>query len=200
MTEKILEHTYSVQETGWWCGPASTQIVLTARGIHVPEAELTNELESLEGTPWDDRDGTDSITQVTTVLGRRTGQPYVTVQMPNDPPTPAQVERLWDDVVGSIDGGNALVANIVAVAGNRPPGYPAQTIYHYVAIVGYNPDTRSVFVADPARFGGIERYWLTVHKMASLIAPKGYTAAPTAGGGPDAEAWAEVLTQFVGGA
>lgn len=198
MPEKILDHTYSVQETGWWCGPASTQIALTARGIDVAERELVDELEALEGSPWDDQDGTDSITQVTTVLARRTGQPYVTVQIPNDPPSPAQVDRLWDDVVGSIDGGNALVANIVAPPGNQPPGYPSnQTIYHYVSIVGYDSDQRTVYVADPARFGGIEHYWLTVAKMASLIAPKGYTAAPTAGA--DEALWGEILGQFVGG-
>lgn len=199
MAEKILDHTYSVQETGWWCGPASTQIALTARGLDVAERELVDELEWLEGNEYDDQDGTDSVTQVTTVLTRRTGQPYVTVQIPNDPPSGPQVARLWDDVVGSIDGGNAVVANIVAVPNNRPPGYPAQTIYHYVTIVGYDDETRSVYVADPARFGGLEHYWLTVHKMASLITPKGYTAAPTAGAEPDAAVWADVLTQFVGG-
>ncbi|MFD3748320.1 C39 family peptidase [Nocardia sp. NPDC058633] len=200
MSERILDYAYSVQETGWWCGPASTQIALTARGIHVPERELVDELEFLEDTPWDDQDGTDSIEQVTTVLARRTEQPYVTVQIPSDPPSGAQVGRLWDDVVGSIDGGNAIVANIVAVPGNRPPGYPAQTIYHYVTVVGYNADTSSVLVADPARFGGNESYWLTVHKLATLIAPKGYSAAPTAGDESDAAVWADVLTQFVGGA
>lgn len=200
MPERILDHTYSVQETGWWCGPASTQIALTARGIDVLERELVGELEWLEGNQFDDQDGTDSITQVSTVLARRTGQPYVTVQIPNDPPSGAQVGRLWDDVVGSIDGGNAVVANIVAVPNNRPPGYPPSTIYHYVTIVGYDDHTRSVYVADPARFGGIEHYWLTVAMMASLITPKGYAAAPTAGTDAEAAVWAEVLGQFVGGA
>lgn len=189
MTERILDHAYSVQETGYWCGPGSTQIVLTARGIDVPEQQLAAEL----GT---DTDGTDWIGQITALLTRRTGQPYTTVEVPNDPPTREQVERLWSDVVGSIDGGNALVANIVAVPGNRPPGYPASTIYHYVAIVGYDDHTRAVYVADPARFGGIEHYWLSVAMMASLIAPKGYAAAPTAG--TDADIWADVMTQFVG--
>lgn len=197
MSERILDHTYSVQETGWWCGPASTQIALTARGIDVPERELVGELEWLEGNEYDDQDGTDSVTQVTTVLARRTGQPYVTVQIPNDPPSAAQVGRLWDDIVGSIDGGNAIVANIVAPPGNQPPGYPSnQTIYHYVAVVGYDDHTRAVYVADPARFGGLEHYWLSLGKLASLITPKGYAAAPTAG--VDAEVWRDNLVQMLG--
>jgi len=189
MAEKILDHTYTPQETGYFCGPGSTQIALTARGIEVSEWQLAEEL----GT---DTDGTDWIGQITAVLARKTGQPYVTVEISDDPPTGAQVSRLWDDVVGSIDGGNAMVANIVAVPGNRPPGYPAQTIYHYVSIVGYDPETRSVYVADPARFGGIEHYWLTAHMMASLIAPKGYAAAPTAGA--DTEVWQDNLLQMLG--
>lgn len=200
----ILDHTYSPQETGWWCGPASSQIVLTARGIHVPEVELMRELEALEGNVgWDDQDGTDSVTQVTTVLSRRTGQPYVTRQIPNDPPTRAQVDLLREDVRKSIDGGNGVVANIVAVPSNRPPGYPAQKIYHYIAIVGYD-EAQGVYVADPANFGGYQHYWLTWEKIASLIAPKGYACAPTGAPVPppneddDDAAWLPILTQLVG--
>lgn len=190
MSERILDHVYSPQETGYWCGPASTQITLTARGIHVAERDLANELGS-------DVDGTDWIGQITAVLARRTGQPYVTVEMPNDPPTEGQRQRLWDDIVGSIDSGNAVVVNIVAPPGNQPPGYPPnQTIYHYVAVVGYDDHTQALYVADPARFGGIEHYWLSLGKLASLIAPKGYAAAPAAGA--DTEIWRDNLRQLIG--
>ncbi|QIS00999.1 lysis protein [Nocardia brasiliensis] len=190
MTERILDHTYSPQETGYWCGPAATQIALTALGIDVAEQQLADEL----GT---DTDGTDWIGQITAVLSRRSGQPYVTVEIPNDPPTDGQRARLWDDIVGSIDGGNAVVANIVAPPGNQPPGYPSnQTIWHYFAIVGYDDHTRAVYVADPARFGGLEHYWLSLGKLASLITPKGYAAAPTASA--DAEVWRDNLVQMLG--
>ncbi|WP_186301144.1 C39 family peptidase [Rhodococcus sp. WB9] len=200
----ILDHTYSTQETGYNCGPASSQIVLTARGIDVAESQLAYELEALEGNVgWNDQDGTDSIVQVTTVLGRRTGQPYVTRQIPNDPPTGAQVDLLRSDVKRSIDGGNGVVANIVAPASNHPPGYPNYTVYHYIAIVGYD-DVQGVYVADPANFGGIHNYWLSWEKIASLIAPKGYSAAPVerpaapANEDDDDAAWLPILTQFVG--
>lgn len=170
MPEHILPHSYSVQETGYWCGPASTQIALSCRGIDVAEANLAAEL----GT---DTDGTDWIGQITELLARRTGQPYRTREMPNDPPTGEQRNQLWADVTASIDAGNPLVANIVAVPGNHPPGYPDQTIYHYVAVVGYNDSTREVYVADPANFGGLQHYWLSADQLATLIAPKGYAAA-----------------------
>jgi hypothetical protein len=122
--------------------------------------------------------------------------------MPNDPPTQAQKDLLWDDVRKSIDGGNGLVVNIVAPASNHPPGYPNYTIYHYIAVVGYD-DVQGVYVADPANFGGYQHYWLSVDKLASLIAPKGYTCAPT--GAPpapneddDDAAWLPILTQLIG--
>lgn len=188
----ILAHSNTPQETGFWCGPASTQIVLTARGIDVPEQELALEL----GTTTN---GTDWIGQISQVLARRSGQPYITVEMPNDPPSRAQVDRLWDDIVRSIDGGNGVVANIVAPASNHPPGYPNYTIYHYFAVMGYNLDGRQVYVADPARFGGYSEYWFTVEKLASMITPKGYSAAPT--GAPQADesaTWELVMDQLLG--
>lgn len=191
----ILNHEYSGQETGFWCGPGSSQIVLTCRGIHVPERDLALEL----GTTTN---GTDWIGQITRVLANRTGQPYVTRDIPNDPPTQAQKDLLWNDVRASIDGGNGVVVNIVAPPGNQPPGYPRwETIYHYIAVVGYGDE--GIYVADPARFGGYEHYWLSVDKLASLIAPKGYACAPTGVAAPpneddDDAAWRPILTQLIG--
>ena len=42
MAEKRLDYDRSLvpQETGWWCGPASTQTVLQARGIRLPESQI----------------------------------------------------------------------------------------------------------------------------------------------------------------
>lgn len=193
----ILDHEYSAQETGYWCGPGSTQIVLSSRGIRVAEGDLAREL----GTTTN---GTDWIGQITRALAQRTGQPYVTREIPNDPPTQAQKDLLWNDIRSSINGGNGLVVNIVAPPGNQPPGYPSwQTIYHYIAVVGYD-DVQGVYVADPARFGGYEHYWLSVDKLASLIAPKGYACAPTGPLTPappvdvDADVWADNLHQLLG--
>src|SRR5690606_22470127 len=108
-------------------------------------------------------------------LNNHVGPRYGTVEMPNDPPTPAQRERLWNDIVLSVDAGHGVVANIVAPPSNHPPGYPNETIYHYFAVIGYNPDTRQVYVADSANFSGQHHYWLTLDKLASLIPPKGYS-------------------------
>jgi hypothetical protein len=167
--EHVLQIDYQVQETGYWCGPAATRIALSARGVYRSQGSLAAEL----GT---DTGGTDHIGQVTNVLGSYVGW-YETKEMPNDPPTQAQRDLLWRDIVLDIDNGYAIVANIVAPPGNQPPGYPpGQTIYHYFTVIGYNDANMTVLIADPASFSGNQIYWLTFNQLATLIPPKGYSA------------------------
>lgn len=167
--EVTLDFEYQVQETGYWCGPAATRIALSAKGVTRSQADLAAELGTHEG-------GTDHISQVTTVLNNHIGG-YATTEMPNDPPTQEQKDLLWNNIVGSVDSGEAVVANIVAPPGNQPPGYPPdQTIYHYFTVTGYNDVDKTVQIADPASFGGNQIYWLSLDKLASLIPPKGYSS------------------------
>jgi len=67
-------------------------------------------------------------------------------------------------------------ANIVAPAGNHPPGYPNYTIYHYFTVIGYDSSDTTVLIADPAGFAPTATYWLTFDQLATLIPPKGYSA------------------------
>ncbi|WP_024875144.1 C39 family peptidase [Saccharomonospora piscinae] len=167
--EVILNVDYQVQETGYWCGPAATRIALSARGVYRSQAALAAELGTHVG-------GTDHIGQVTRVLGNYVGW-YETKEMPNDPPTQAQKDLLWRDIVLNINNNYPIVANIVAPPGNQPPGYPPnQTIYHYFTVIGYDDVNGTVLIADPASFGGYQFYWLTFDHLASLIPPKGYSA------------------------
>lgn len=188
--EKVLpyDRTYVSQETFYWCGPASTQNVLNNRGIYRPETELARELgTTVNGTDW--------IGQVTNVLNNYVGG-YETREMPNDPPTQVQKTQLWDDVVRSIDAGFGVVANIVAPPSNYPrgvkgsvwPSYSGGTVWHYVAIMGYDDVERAFWIADSgfAPYG----YWISFDQMASLIPPKGYAfyaAAPPPPAVPEPE-------------
>ena len=167
--EHVIDFEHQWQETGYWCGPAATRVALTAAGEFPSQADLAAELPT-------DEQGTDHISQVTDVLNAHGAGDYVTTEMPNDPPTAEQEQKLWDDVVRTIDNDRGLVANIVAPPGNQPPGYPSdQTIYHYFTVVGYNADTKQVYIADSAGFSE-GTYWLDFHKFATLIPPKGYSA------------------------
>ncbi len=172
---KVLNIQYQVQETGYWCGPAATRVALSAQRPPPSQRDLANQLgTTVNGTDW--------IGQVTNVLNAHLGPgTYVTREMPNDPPSPAQRDLLWNDIVGNVDAGYAVVANIVAPPNNHPPGYPNSTIYHYFAVIGYNPDTRQVFIADSANFGGNQMYWLSFDQLATLIPPKGYAASTRTG-------------------
>ncbi|HEY5948599.1 MAG TPA: C39 family peptidase [Kofleriaceae bacterium] len=169
--EKVLDHDYQIQQTYYWCGPAATRVALSVRMTPPSQQALANQL----GTTTN---GTDWIGQITGVLNDDLGGTYyVTTEMPNDPPTAAQRDRLWHDVVQTIDSDFAVVANIVAPPGNQPPGYPSdQTIYHYFSVVGYRREERQVYIADSANFNGNQHYWLTLDKLATLIPPKGYSS------------------------
>jgi len=167
---KVLNADYQVQSTSYWCGPAATRIALSTQIAPPSQGTLASQL----GTTTN---GTDWIGQITNVLNNNIGAArYRTTEMPNDPPTQSQRDRLWADIVVSIDNNYPVVTNIVAPPTNHPPGYPAETIYHYFTVIGYNPVTKQVYVADPANFGGYQQYWLSFDQLATLIPPKGYSS------------------------
>ena len=166
----VLDIDFEIQQTGYWCGPAATHNALSARIAAPTQQRLANDLRTTV-------DGTDWIGQVTAVLNNYLdGSPYVTTEMPNDPPSQAQRDRLWHDIVTSIDNNYPVVTNIVAPASNHPPGYPNYTVWHYFTVIGYNMDTGEVFIADSANFSGKTLYWLPFNQLATLIPPKGYSS------------------------
>ena len=166
------------QETPWNCGPASVETsIQAATGKWVAESSLAGELRTHRG-------GTDSINQFPPVLNRHIpGGKYVHVNMPNDPPTQAQKDKLWADITASIDAGHPVILNIVSPPSNRPKSvapskidlnYQGGTIYHYVAVMDYagTGSSRRVWWADSgfAPYGA----WIGFDQTATLIPPKGY--------------------------
>ncbi|GLY64890.1 hypothetical protein Atai01_15090 [Amycolatopsis taiwanensis] len=171
---KSLPVVYQAQRTEYWCGPTAARIALSSMTNDLPDQRT---LAAQLGTTVD---GTDYIGQVVAGLNSElagTGISYVTRDWGGRSLTSDMMQQLWSDTVRDVDAGKAMVANIVAKPSNRPPGYPSnQTIYHYVAVVGYNSADGTVHISDPARFSGIEDYWLSLDHLASLIQPKGYAA------------------------
>lgn len=192
MTEKRLDYDRNIvpQETGWWCGPAATQIVLASRGINLQERRIAEQIEQLENPGrGDDRDGTDYVGLIQTFLnGQVPEAKYTSVYMPKDPPTKAQKDKLWADLKSTIDAGWGMIANFVAPPRNYPrgvkgsvgPAYGGGTVYHYVAAMGYDDDprNRAVWIADSGfrPFG----YWISFDQFATLIPPKGYAYSQAA--------------------
>lgn len=187
--EKVLDYSRDLvaQETFYYCGPASSQtIIRSATGNVVSENDLARQL----GTT---RNGTDWIGLFPAVLNRHLpGAEYRAVEMPNDPPTGEQRERLWRDITASINAGYGVVANIVAPPSNYPravapsdvhPRYTGGTVYHYIALMGYSDGGgRRVWVADSGFYP--YGYWIGFDQLATLIPPKGYafSTAPARGG------------------
>lgn len=179
MTEHVLPYDRAIvpQETGFWCGPASTQVALNTRGIIRAERDLANEL----GTTTN---GTNYVGLIERALDKALPQAkYTSVYIENDPPTFAQKDALWRHVTASIDAGYGVVMNWVAppsnyprgVKGSQSPAYGGGTVYHYVACMGYDDESRALWIADSGfrPFG----YWIGFDQAASLIPPKGYCYA-----------------------
>ena len=178
--EFLMDYTrdHVTQLTPWNCGPASVETaILAATGEHVHETLLQDELGTHRG-------GTDWIGQFPAVLNRHIpGANYRSTEMPNDPPTEAQKDRLWEHLTTSIDAGHPVILNIVAPPNNYPRSvapstidlqYSGGTVYHYVAAMSYagEGDGRRVWWADSgfAPFGA----WISFDQTATLIPPKGY--------------------------
>jgi hypothetical protein len=136
--------------------------------------------------------GTDYIGLVRGALDHYLNTTYDETDLSTDPPTQAQQNALKQQLVASIDAGFGLVANVVS--GWRPPFYPqGGTIYHYIALVGYDASGDKVMVADPAATGcgdGLcgnpssswyntpKSYWINTSDLGVWIVPKGYTWHP----------------------
>lgn len=178
--EKVLDYSRAeiTQDRYYWCGPATCQTIINSKnGQMIPEETLASEL----GTTVN---GTDHVGLLRDVLNRRIGGGYRMIEMPNDPATQEQKDRLWNDIAGSIEGGQGVAVNIVAPPSNYPqasytstisPAYSGGTVAHYIAAMGYAVDsggTRHVWIADSgfAPYG----YWCSLDQLATLIPPKGY--------------------------
>ncbi|QDF15393.1 lysin A, protease C39 domain [Gordonia phage Mollymur] len=166
----ILRHIYHVQRTGYTCGPSALRMVLSTFGLDITEQRLA----ALCGTT---SDGTADINNIIRAAGSYVRDRWLRHGVPNDPPTKAQKDRLWQTCVETVaNSRRGMVVNIWAPANNHPPGYPNYLIMHYIAVVGIDLVNRRLYIADSARFGGIEHYWLSLDKLASLIPPKAWMA------------------------
>ena len=169
--------TWQGQQTGYWCGPASTRIALSARMSPPSQQTLAN----YEGTTTN---GTDTIVYVRNAMNHYLGVSHYVNRAISDPPSQGQIDALRQTIVASVSNGYGMVGNIIS--GWRPPGYPSGTIYHYVAIVGYDQDGNRALIADPAakcaagsRWCNVpSTYWVSLSNLATWIGGStGYTGS-----------------------
>jgi hypothetical protein len=186
-TKKTLNFVWEGEQQYYMCGPSAARMALSTREANLPTQD---ELASYMGTTTN---GTDYIGLVRGALNHYLNiTSYEETDLPDDPPSAAQQDALKKQLVASIDAGYGLVANVVS--GWRPSFYPQSgTIYHYIALVGYDAGGDKVLVADPAATGcgdgacgspssGFynvpKSYWINTSDLGVWITPKGYTYHP----------------------
>jgi hypothetical protein len=119
--------------------------------------------------------GTNSAEDTTRVLNAEVkGSPYRT-RMFAGAPSPAQMDRLQSDVVKAITDGRGVVANVVGDATDTAGGWHSYGGGHYIAVVGYKDNGRTVRIADSANPAD-PAYWITTIDLANWIATRGYSA------------------------
>ncbi|MEU4552334.1 C39 family peptidase [Micromonospora violae] len=165
---KVLDYDYEAQNTYYNCGPAATRNALSAAGIDRTQEELAAELGTTEM-------GTNSAEDTTRVLNAEVkGSPYRTRMFPTAP-SPAQMDRLQADVVKAITDGRGVVANVVGDATDTDGGWHSYGGGHYIAVVGYKDNGRTVRIADSANPAD-PSYWITTIDLANWITSRGYSA------------------------
>jgi hypothetical protein len=166
--KKVLGYDYEAQTTYYNCGPAAVRNALSATGIDRTQDELAAELGTTEM-------GTNSAEDTTRVLNQEVkGNPYRT-RMFAGSPSAAQVDQLRADVVKAVTAGRGVVANIAGDATDTDGGWHSFPGGHYIAVVGYADNGRTVRIADSAD-PSLPGYWVSTVDLANWMATRGYSA------------------------
>ncbi|RLK61954.1 C39 family peptidase [Actinokineospora cianjurensis] len=166
-SSKYLNYSGQQQINGYYCGPAATRVALSVRLINVP---TQSSLAASLGTTVN---GTDHISQVTTVLRNYVGGWYETKIIDGDYATQAQINLLVADVRLNINNAFPIVANVVGYAYDTNGGYHSYSGGHYLTVVGYEQGANISVIYDPAQ--GVQ-YKMETWRLANWIAGRGYSA------------------------
>ncbi|MFI2711403.1 C39 family peptidase [Micromonospora sp. NPDC018662] len=167
-SSRVLDYDYQAQTTYYYCGPAAVRNALSATGIERSQDTLAAALGTTEM-------GTNSAEDTTRVLNQQVkGDPYRTRMIPGVA-TRAQIDRLQADVVNAVGNGRAVVSNIVGDATDTDGGWHSFPGGHYIAVVGYKNDGRTVRIADSAD-PSLPSYWVSTIDLANWMATRGYSA------------------------
>jgi len=167
---KTLDYRFQLQQTSYYCGPAATRIAASALGHLLSQRDLADRL----GTTTF---GTFSARDTTRVLNELDGADYYrTASISPVAATADETDQLRADVVRAVTDGYPVVANIVGTATDSLGGRHAYGGGHYVTVVGYRDQGRTVLIADPADTVADGSYWVTTVALANWMASRGYSS------------------------
>lgn len=170
--EETLPTTYQQQPNFFYCGPTACAIAISAKADPPSLDTLASELGTSDaGTNFG------SISPVLT--NRVPGATYRDQWMDNTSATQADADLLWERATTNVDDGYATVCNWWVMPGEYPDwGGNTSEIFHFVTCDGYDPDKKTLRIADPA--GSTlspdlpSHHWLTAQQVATYCAGRGY--------------------------
>ncbi|MEE6263787.1 C39 family peptidase [Plantactinospora sonchi] len=160
---------YQAQPNFYYCGPAATRIALTAQGPAPSQDEIANQL----GTTVNGTDSAEDTTRVLNSVGDTDF--YRTRSIPEQVATPAETDRLRSDVTRAVATDHPVVVNVIGTATDTTGAPHSYDGGHYLTVVGYRDDGRTVKIADPADVNGASSYWMSTTNLANWAATRGYS-------------------------
>jgi uncharacterized protein YgiM (DUF1202 family) len=165
----VLGTTWVAQPNGYWCGPASIKIALSAYGLTVTQKDMAREAQTdTEGT-W--------LHQVGRVLDHHAPASvrYSVTTVPGANATAAQKKLFREDMRRSIRAGVPAVVNIAATPAEQAPLHREKTrgrftLRHHMAIVGYNENNHQLLIHDP----WTKPFWISADRVADMAGTRGY--------------------------
>jgi hypothetical protein len=159
---------YQVQETFYYCAPASTRIAASAQGRALSQDDIAGKLGTTQ-------EGTPSAEDTTRVLNSIDGNnDYHTTSVPDG--DSKRADGVKSDVVRAVSSGRAVIANIKGTATDTDGNRHSFEGGHYLAVVGYSDQGRTVHIADPANVDGFTAYTMETTDLATWMATKGYSS------------------------
>ncbi|SCE87253.1 Peptidase_C39 like family protein [Micromonospora matsumotoense] len=167
--ERELKVDYAAQPNFYYCGPAATRNALTVQGKNIDVDAMAKVMGTTE-------DGTNSINDITPVLNKETGRKaYESTEIRSTKADDKQTDELRADIVRTVDDGRAVVANIAGTATDTDGNTHAFEGGHYISVVGYRDNGKTVTIADSAN-PDTAAYRISVDNLADWIATRGYTS------------------------
>lgn len=159
------------QPNGWWCGPASLSIALSAFGLEASLEEMARQANTASNGTW--------LHEVGRVLDLHApaGVRYSVTTIPGADATAAQRRLFRQDMQRSIAAGVPAVVNLAADPAEQPRHYPrGATVYHHFVVVGYDEHAHEVLVYDPWNYAGVGRFWISADRVADMAGRRGYVS------------------------
>jgi hypothetical protein len=169
--DKEVGVDYQPQSTFFYCGPAATRIVASAQGHDLSQDDVAAQLgTTVNGTP----SAVDTTRVLNSILG---GNSYHTTSIPDRQPSQEQTDQVQVDMMRTLNGGRAVVANIAGTTTDVTGATHDFAGGHYVAVVGYHDQGGTVEISDPADVNGADSYWISTSNLTQWMATRGYSSA-----------------------